>query len=233
MNVAKFLIFTAFLAVFFACGEVNGGFENGSGSSSSQNCTGTNCFSSSSRGNSSSSFDIGLKWVPAPDSSYVHGATHVILNAYYITKNLITQGQYKAVMGANPSKGVKNDTLPIEGVTWFKAVEFCKKLSELMGLDLDDVRLPTEAEWEYAVYPDYIQMNADYWEWTNDCWDTRFPYETNNPSGPPNCLSSWDRVRKGFEVANRIEDRYPTDPYSEDIGGSYISFRVIRKKFLD
>jgi len=234
MGKAKCFIFSAIFAMFFACGEVSGTFESGSGSSSSQNCSGTNCLSSSSRGNSSSSFDIGLEWMPAPDSSYVHGTTKVRLDAYYISKNLITQGQYKTVMGKNPSKGVKKDTLPVEGVTWLNAVEFCKKLSGLMSLDSNAVRLPTEAEWEYAAYPGVIQRNADYWEWTNDCWDELFPYVPNNPSGPPNCLERDFKVRKGFEIANRIDDRYPTDPYSGDISGGYISFRVIvLKKFLN
>jgi len=233
MDMIKFLIFPAFLAALLACGEVDGGFENNLDSSSSQNCTEKNCLSSSSGANSSSSFDIGLEWIPAPDSSYVHGTTKVRLNAYHISKKLITQSQYKAVMGTNPSKGVKNDTLPVEGVTWPKAVEFCKKLSSLMGLDSNFVKLPTEAEWEYTAYPGVIQRNADYWEWTNDCWDELFPYVPNNPSGPPNCLEPDFKVRKGFEVANRIEDRYPTDPYSQDISGGYISFRVVLKKFLN
>jgi hypothetical protein len=231
MHIAKFLTFTVVFAAFLACGEVGGGFEDNSGFSSSQNCTGENCFSSSST-NSSSSFDIGLDWKLAPDSSGVHGTIKITLDAYYVSKNLITQSQYKTVMGENPSKGIINDTLPVEGVNWFKAMEFCKKLSGLMSLDSNAVKLPTEAEWEYVVIPSVIQRNPDYWEWTNDCWDDRFPYEANNPSGPPNCLELDPKVRKGFD--KKIEDRPATDPYSEDISGSYISFRVaLKKKFLN
>ncbi|GBU25231.1 hypothetical protein R83H12_01873 [Fibrobacteria bacterium R8-3-H12] len=229
MSIAKFLVLFAFFAIFLACGEVGGGFEDRPGFSSSQNCAGENCHSSSSMANSSSSFDIGLDWKPAPDSSYVHGATQITIDAYYISKDLITQKQYKAVMGGeNPSKGVKNDSLPVEGVDWFKAGEFCKKLSHLMDLDSNAVKLPTEAEWEYVAFPGVIQRNADYWEWTNDCWDNNFPYEQNNPSGPPNCLELDYKVRKGF--AKRIDERYATEPNLKDIGGGYISFRVVLKK---
>jgi len=232
MGIAKFIALTAVFAVFWACGEVDGGFEYESGSSSSQNCTGKNCPSSSSNENSSSSFDIGLDLRPAPENSYVHGNVQITLDAYSVSRNLITQKQYKTVMGENPSKGEKNDNLPVEGVNWFKAVEFCKKLSGLMGLDANAVKLPTEAEWEYVAIPGIIQRNSNYWEWTNDCYDEKFPYKPDNPSGPPNCLQGWDKVRKG--AAGDIDARYATDPNSEDISRGHISFRVvIKKKFLD
>jgi len=221
MTIAKFFFFPAAFAISIllaACGEVDNWLEDAS--------------SSSNYGaNSSSSFDIGLEWMPSPDSSYVHGTIKIRLDSFYISKNLITQSQYKKVMGENPSK-VKKDTMPIDGVTWFKAVEFCKKLSLLMGLDSNAVRLPTEAEWEYAAIPRVIQRNYDYWEWTNDCWDANFPYEPNNPSGPPNCPANANRVRKGFN--KEFEERPATDPSSKDINGSYISFRVVlQKKFLN
>jgi hypothetical protein len=226
MGIAKFLVFSVVFLVFLACGEVAGGFEDKSGSSSSRNCTGKNCPSSSSKANSSSSFfDIGLEWRPAPEGSYVHGATEITLEPYYISKNLITQSQYKAIMGENPSNGIKNDTLPVEGLSWFNAVEFCKKLSGKMGLDSNAVKLPTEAEWEYAAFsvPSFMQRNTDYWEWTNDCWGNLFPEV-------PLCSNYEYKVRKGFD--KKIEDRYATDPYFENISGGYIGFRVVRK-FLD
>ncbi len=58
----------------------------------------------------------------------------------------VTQGQYEAVMGTNPSKFEGRDN-PVEQVSWHDAVEFCRKLSTRTGRE---VRLPTEAEWEYA-----------------------------------------------------------------------------------
>jgi formylglycine-generating enzyme required for sulfatase activity len=59
---------------------------------------------------------------------------------------VVTQAQYEAVMGVNPAafKGERN---PVDSVNWNDAVEFCKKLSAMTG---QTVRLPTEAEWEYA-----------------------------------------------------------------------------------
>jgi formylglycine-generating enzyme required for sulfatase activity len=69
-----------------------------------------------------------------------------ITKPFYMGVYAVTQAQYEAVMGVNPShfKGVNN---PVEMVSWNDAVEFCKKLSAKTG---QTVRLPTEAEWEYA-----------------------------------------------------------------------------------
>jgi formylglycine-generating enzyme required for sulfatase activity len=177
---------------------------------------------------SSSGIDIQIEWENAPEESAVHGAVKISLDPFMISKYLITQAQYQAVMGNNPSKGEKKDNLPVEGVTWFNAVEFCKKLSTLLGLNENAIRLPTEAEWEFASYEPVkvIQRYEYYWEWTNDCFSSDFPYNgiTENPSGPPNCLTGNPRVGKG---TSRWDARFSIDPYADEIGGDHISFRVV------
>ena len=65
---------------------------------------------------------------------------------FHIGKFEVTQEQYRQVMGTNPSHFRGRD-LPVEMVSWDDALEFCKKASERTG---KTVRLPTEAEWEYA-----------------------------------------------------------------------------------
>jgi len=65
---------------------------------------------------------------------------------FLMGKYQVTQAQYEAVMGENPSwfKGKQN---PVEQVSWDDAQEFCKKLSQKTGRK---VKLPSEAQWEYA-----------------------------------------------------------------------------------
>jgi formylglycine-generating enzyme required for sulfatase activity len=69
-----------------------------------------------------------------------------ITRPFKIGKYEVTQAQYQAVMGENPSEN-KGDNLPVENVSWDKAMEFCQKLSKWSG---KDYTLPTEAQWEYA-----------------------------------------------------------------------------------
>src|SRR5205823_3941113 len=76
----------------------------------------------------------------------------------------VTQGQYKQVMGDNPSwhqsnnkklqqlQDVNTDQFPVENILWEEAMLFCEKLSALPEEKRArrKYRLPTEAEWEYA-----------------------------------------------------------------------------------
>lgn len=74
-----------------------------------------------------------------------------LTKGYWIGKLEVTQGQWNAVMGGNPSlyKGEKDgDQLPVNGVTWAECQKFVQRLSELSGYKF---RLPTEAEWEFAA----------------------------------------------------------------------------------
>ena len=71
----------------------------------------------------------------------------VKLDSYHIGKYEVTQTQWKAVMGTDPSY-FKGDNLPVEQVSWKEAQEFCKKLSDATGRKYV---LPTEAQWEYAA----------------------------------------------------------------------------------
>ncbi len=114
-----------------------------------------------------------------PDASGDEKPQHsVYISPFYLGETEVTQAQYQAVRGTNPScfspagdgakqvAGQSTDQLPVENVSWLDAVRFCNALSEKDGLkpfysvDGDKVRvddwnglgyrLPTEAEWEYA-----------------------------------------------------------------------------------
>ena len=74
-------------------------------------------------------------------------AHRVTVSDFYIGKYEVTQAQWRAVMGFNPSY-FKGDNLPVETVSWDDVMDFIHKLNSLTGRQY---RLPTEAEWEYAA----------------------------------------------------------------------------------
>jgi formylglycine-generating enzyme required for sulfatase activity len=78
-----------------------------------------------------------------------------ISRGYWLGKHEVTQGEYLAVMGSNPSWFTGDSNRPVEWLTWFDATAYCAALTErerLAGrIATNSVyRLPTEAEWEYA-----------------------------------------------------------------------------------
>ena len=71
---------------------------------------------------------------------------------YWIGKFEVTQAQYEAIMGNNPSE-YKGSNHPVERVNWYEAKAFCNKLNERYAGELPagyKFDLPTEAQWEYA-----------------------------------------------------------------------------------
>ena len=111
----------------------------------------------------------GTVTIGSPDSERQRQADEtqhqVTLSAFYVDPHEVTQKDYQAVMGTNPSH-FRGDNLPVEQVTWYDAINYCNKLSEAQGLTpayqidgttvtwnraADGYRLLTEAEWEYAA----------------------------------------------------------------------------------
>ncbi|MCL2926829.1 MAG: formylglycine-generating enzyme family protein [Trichodesmium sp. MAG_R01] len=89
---------------------------------------------------------------------------NVTVSPFFMGKYPVTQGQWRAIASRTdlkveldlnpepsyfkkPYQGIDRWQRPVEAVSWYKAVEFCKRLSKLTGRNY---RLPSEAEWEYA-----------------------------------------------------------------------------------
>ncbi len=93
------------------------------------------------------SFMMGDDKSDQKDEKPAHKVT--ITKPFYMGKYEVTQEQWQALMGSNPSqfKGPKN---PVEQVSWEDCQGFLKKLEEKLAASSMKCRLPTEAEWEYA-----------------------------------------------------------------------------------
>jgi formylglycine-generating enzyme required for sulfatase activity len=95
--------------------------------------------------------------VVVPTGSFTMGSSdysdekppHIVsIQSFAIGRTEVTQGQWKAVMGSNPSRfNTCGDDCPVEQVSWNDAQSFAQKLSQMTG---KNYRLPSEAEWEYA-----------------------------------------------------------------------------------
>ena len=118
-------------------------------------------------GSSCSFGGIPVRWIPpgsfmmgSPDSEKERDSDEtqhevVLSQGFFMAETECTQGQWEAVMGGNPSY-FKGTQRPVERVSWSEAVEYCRKLTAKQrteGILPEgwEWRLPTEAEWEYAV----------------------------------------------------------------------------------
>ena len=88
------------------------------------------------------------EFVNVPGGCFTANGNQVCLDAFRIGKYDVTQGQYKQVMGSNPSYYKQcGDNCPVESVSWNDAQAFINRLNSMTG---KRYRLPTETEWEYA-----------------------------------------------------------------------------------
>ena len=156
-----------------------------------------------------------------------------ITKPFYIGVYPVTQDQYKAVMGKNPSvfEGLSR---PVETVSWEGAVEFCRKLSEMAG---ESYRLPTEAEWEYAcragTTTEYYwgdEIDGAYcWYYDNSGSKTRpVGKKKPNPWGLFDILGNvWEWCSDRFDI-DQFEDYYSRSPSRDPQGPSSGERRVLR-----
>jgi len=105
---------------------------------------------------------IGIEFVLIPAGTFQMGSNdsdvyesekpvHTVrmTQPFYLGKYEVTQGQWQAVMGNNPSMFTGDPNRPVEQVSWDDVQAFIRRLNSREGAAT--YRLPTEAEWEYAV----------------------------------------------------------------------------------
>ena len=163
---------------------------------------------------------------PASDPDYVSDETqHVVTltNGFWIGQHPVTQGEYLAVVGANPSYYTADLSSPVERVTWFNANNYCNLLTlQEQGAGRLPAgwvyRLPTEAEWEYCCR---AQTTSRYY-FGNDPGDgtslTNYAWYAANSGGSPQPVgqllpNAWglvDMVGNVFEWCQDWYGAYPT-----------------------
>ncbi len=125
----------------------------------------------------------------------------VCVDGFWMGKYEVTQGEWVRVMGSNPSEFTKGDGYPVEKVSWEEATQFIGKLNSMKQGEYQ-LRLPTEAEWEYACrsggkpekYAGGSETGRVAWFWKNSGKSTH-PVGTKEPNG----LGIYDMSGNVFE----------------------------------
>jgi len=86
------------------------------------------------RENPVQSEDQFTSFVEVPGGTFNNGTSNITINSFYIDKYEVTQSEYQAVMGVNPSSFGGNPNRPVEMVNWLNALEYCNRRSLQEGL---------------------------------------------------------------------------------------------------
>jgi formylglycine-generating enzyme required for sulfatase activity len=141
---------------------------------------------------------------------------HEISKGFWISKYEITQKQYKAIMGKNPSQ-FKGDDLPVDSISWNDAKDFIKNLNSKGG---GHFRLPTEAEWEYACRAGSetaFYFGDDESLLGNYAWTTINSDRQSHPVGQkrPNAWGLYDMIGNLWEWCEDLYDENAYKRYAE------------------
>ena len=156
----------------------------------------------------------------------VHSVT---VSNFYIGKYEVTQAQWEAVMGKNPSR-YKGDNRPVENVSWNDVQKFIKKLNAKTG---KKYRLPTEAEWEYAARGGNQSKGYKYSGSNNRdevAWYTNNSGKQTHPVGQkqPNELGLYDMSGNVWEWCSDWYGSYSSGSQTNPTGPANGSYRVLR-----
>jgi len=190
---------------------------------------------------------LGMKFVYCPPGTFTMGSPSsepnrgsdetahkvTLTKFFYMQTTEVTQGQWKAVMGSNPSHFKDcGDNCPVELVSWNDCQEFLRKLnSRDPG---KGYRLPTEAEWEYACR---AGSNTPYYWGSENGIDSYAWYYGNsgNKTHPvarktPNAWGLYDMSGNVWELCSDWHDSdfYANSPIVDPVGPNTGKYRVDR-----
>jgi hypothetical protein len=177
-----------------------------------------------------------MVWI-APGTFTRGGSEVTISRGFGMSKYEVTQAQYKAVVGTDPSH-FKGDNNPVEKVSWHDAVAYCTKLTEKekaagrlpVGYEY---RLPTEAEWEYGCragtttlfsFGDDESKLGEYGWYDSNSGSTTHSVGEKKPNG----WGLYDMHGNVFEWCQDWRGDYPGGSVTDPQGAATGSNRVIR-----
>jgi formylglycine-generating enzyme required for sulfatase activity len=175
--------------------------------------------------------DYGIEMVQVAGGTFTRlgGGGAVTLSSFSIGKYEVTQAQWVAVMGSNPSY-FQGDNLPVEQVRWEDIQTFISALNTATG---KNYRLPTEAEWEYAARGGK-QTHGYTYSGSNTIGDVAWYGENsgyaNHTVGTkqPNELGIYDMSGNVWEWCSDWWGNYSSDAQTNPTGPAQGSTRVIR-----
>ncbi|NEO52928.1 MAG: SUMF1/EgtB/PvdO family nonheme iron enzyme [Okeania sp. SIO3B5] len=165
---------------------------------------------------------------------------YVEVPEFFMGKYPVTQAQWQAVMGNNPSY-FKGANRPVENVSWNDATKYCQKLSQKTGKKYS---LPSESQWEYACragtttpfyFGETITSELASYDGTSTYADEpkgKYRKETTNVGKfPPNAFGLYDMHGNVWECCQDVwHSNYngaPTDGSAWETGGDS-NYRILR-----
>ena len=225
----------------------NPGEEDPSGDGIDTNCDGVDGIKnidlpSNSLGMTFTPIPAGTFMMGSPDSELGRGSDETLhevqLTGFFMQTTEVTQGQWNAVMGSNPSSFSNcGGDCPVDSISWDDAQGFINALNQM---NEGTYRLPTEAEWEYAaragsntalangditVIECDFDTNLDAMGWyCGNAGDTTHPVAQKNA----NVWGLYDMHGNVYEWCQDWYGTYPSTVVIDPVGPVSGSSRVLR-----
>lgn len=156
----------------------------------------------------------------------------VCVPSFYLGRTEVTQGQFQAVMGYNPSNNPAGPDYPVEELSYIEATRFVARLN---ATDKNlpkgwKYRLPTEAEWEYAAGSGKGGKRTEYPGTSNSRILNRYGWLNGGSTHPvarkkPTALGLYDMAGNVLEM---VSDLYLAKPGDSRTSGSSVPCRVVK-----
>lgn len=161
-----------------------------------------------------------------------------ITHDFWLGKYEVTQAEFTAILGHNPSRFLGDSNRPVEKVSFLQASNYCAAISQRERaaghLPPDyEYRLPTEAEWEYAGRSgttNQFSFGDDLSVGDQSAWTAENSDATTHPVGlkRPNAWGLYDMHGNVGEWCSDWFEPYPAAPVSDPVGPATSKFKVFK-----